>query len=117
MNSKVLINFIKDKSSFSIFFFINTFLIILFFHLALGDKIEIIYPVTISIFVYAISIIIELVKYYKFNSNLFRSVDNINYDLQPSTYEQKEVSSIIGSLHTVYLNKIATIKASNKSNK
>ena len=115
MNKKILLNFIQDKFCLSIFFFINTFLITLFFHLALGNSIDVIYPVTISIFIYIILIAVELIRYYKFNSNLHKCIDNLNYDLEPSTFEQKEVSNLVNNLHNIYGNKIATIIASNKS--
>lgn len=117
MNKRILIFFIKDRMNFSIIFFINTFLIILFFYLSLGNKVEIIYPITISAFLYIILIIIEWIKYYKFNSNLFKAIDNFNYDLRPSTCEQKEVSTLIDNLHSTYMNSISTINTSNQSQK
>lgn len=117
MNRRILLNFIKDKASLTFLFFLSSFLLILFFYLSVGNKVELVYPTTMSLFIYLILIIIEWIRYFKFNSNLSKGSENINYDLQPTTCEQKEVSALITEIHHKYINRINENNSLNKSQK
>jgi len=117
MNRRIFVNFIKDKTIFTFGFLINSLILIVFFSLSTGSSVEVLYPLLISCFIYFILIIIEWSKYYKFNINLHKSIENVSFDLQPITSEQQETANTINSIHDKYVSEIAEISMENQNNR
>lgn len=117
MNRKILINFCKDNFAMTIAFFLNGLLIMLFYYISTGSSVEILYPFTISLFIYLVFILTRWFKYYRFNSNLSKCVENMHYDNTPSTCEQKEVIRQIMKTHQSYMDKIYSIGLQNSRQK
>lgn len=116
MNKKILINFIKDKLSFTIAYFLNTILILLYFYLEYS-QIDILYPFSLSTVVYLFLIMNEWVKYYKFNRGLNEGIENRYFNLNPKTNEQQKTAGTILEIHENYTNKISSICAQDADNK
>jgi signal transduction histidine kinase len=115
MSKVVIQNFFKDKKSFIRMYIINTVALILFFNVIHPSNLEVIYPISISLFILAFLIVMEWGKYYQFNHHLFQS-DQDNFDLKPVTCEQKEVSRIIHSLNQKYVREINHLKSAHEEN-
>lgn len=116
MNTKILVNFVKDKLPFTIGYFVNTIFIILYSYL-LDTKIDVLYPLLLSIVLYVFIIFNEWIKYYKFNRNLNNGIENRYFNLDPKTNEQQETTKAIYKIHEKYTNKISAINAQNIDNK
>ena len=115
MNTKILGNFLKDKLSLAIAFFLNSLFLVIFFQISTSSRVEIIYPAMLSLFVFVILIVIEWFKYYRFNSRLSNSVENMNYELEAASSEQKEISKIINEIHRKYNEKIFSLQLENQN--
>lgn len=98
------LKYIKDRIFLLAGFFISSFLIILFFNLS-GSEIELAYPIIVILFVFILFTSIDLFRYLSFNRNLGESIDNVNYDLEPQSEEQKNVSHVIYEIHQRYMEK------------
>lgn len=103
--NKWIINLLKDRFVFIIGFFLNSFFVIAFFYLNDGKR-EIFYPLIISLFIFGIILVFEIIKYIPFNRNLSHSIKNVSYDLNPGTEEQKKVDHTIKEIHKFYLEKL-----------
>ncbi|WML32954.1 sensor histidine kinase [Clostridium sp. OS1-26] len=112
MNKKILINFLKDKLQLTIAYFFNTLLIILYCHL-LNGKIDVLYPLLISIVIYLFLILNEWLKYYKFSRSLNEGIENKYFNLSPRTIEQQESAKAIFKIHENYTNTISKVNAQN----
>ncbi|MCX7749432.1 MAG: sensor histidine kinase [Clostridia bacterium] len=117
MDKKIMMNFLKDRLGFTFFFFLNTLVIALFYYLSTQSSVEILYPALLSAFLYLIFMAVSFFKFYTFHTRLIKCIDNVNYDLSPSTQEQKEVSNLITTLHQSYLEKIHHIQLENTQKK
>lgn len=104
-NSQILC-FAKDKLILTGFFFINSFFIILFFNLLNKERLEILYPLSISIFLYSIFILIEWFKYKGFIINLNAVIKNPYYNISTSIQQQKLALSAIKGLHEDYIKEL-----------
>jgi signal transduction histidine kinase len=100
----------KDKSLFLCFYVVNTLCLILFFNLTDRKTIEIAYPVSITLFLLTILIIVEWVKYYNFNLNLGQVLREENHKLKVGTYEQRRVESVINWINENHRNNSNTLK-------
>lgn len=116
MDKKILLNFIKDKLSFTIIYFINTILVLLYVYLE-STYTDILYPLLLSIVLYLFLICSEWIKYYKFNKGLNEGIENRYFNLNPKTNEQLEVSNAIFKIHKNYTSKISTLNAQNVDKK
>ncbi|HEX2947193.1 MAG TPA: sensor histidine kinase [Clostridia bacterium] len=114
MTRKIFFSFIRDKSVIITGFFADTFLLILFYTLSANGQAEILYPVVLSLLIFLILINIEWFRYYRFTLNLQRCAENVSYELQPVTSEQKEAAEAIEHIHRKYLRQITEIYSSNK---
>ncbi len=115
MEKKILINFVKDKLPFTIGYFLNTLLILLYVYL-LGSQIDFLYPFLLSIVLYLFIILNEWTKYYKFNRGLSEGIENRYFNLNPKTNEQLETSRAIFKIHENYTNEISLFNAKNADN-
>lgn len=117
MNKKLFLNFLKDYGDFSLLYFLNSFLISLFYYLFFGNKTEVIYPTSIALFLYIIFMIYKWTRYHYYNSRLPKFIKNYNYDLEAYTQEQKSVVALVNEFHQSSLENISSIKLENKTNK
>lgn len=101
----------------TILFFFNSFLLILFFNLLNSKKLEILYPISISIFLYVILIFLEFFKYYTYVINLELTIKNPYYKLPFHSYIQEETSRTIQNIHENYLKQITSIKKKKEEEK
>lgn len=106
MNKNIIKKFLLDQMGVTIAYASNTFLVILFFNLYTQGRVPIRYPILLSGFVYVFFIIAKLYKYIKFDSKVKRAIENPYYDIDAETYEQKEISHAISTIHSKYLNQI-----------
>lgn len=109
----IFMNFIKDSTGFILVYFLNTFFLLLFFYLYY-DHVEIIYPITLSLFIFSVSFIIKLFKYKGFNEDIEITEENLEYKVRCFTKEQKKVFDIIHKLQIKYGNELINIKLENK---
>ncbi len=117
MNKKIIAGFLRDKLPYTVGFIANSFFLIAFFSLSAKRTVEIVYPLIISAFVLSIVIIIEWIRYYRFNSNLQMSINNVSFELNPNTAEQEQTARVISSIHTKYINEISEISIENKNSR
>ena len=111
--NKIFKNFVKDQSLFLIFYFSSSFLIILFYYLITDGQVELIYPMSISIFVFLVYFIIAFFRYYSFNKDLESCINNMDYDLRVSTCEQKNIKETVNSIHQNYALSLQQLKLNN----
>lgn len=117
MRNRVLKNFVMDHLSFTMAYFIGNFLIGLFYYISVGSNIEIIYPACLSLFVYIIFIMYRWIKYSKFNMKVEKLADNINYDIEACSCEEKEFVSIIEKIHHNYMEKMNSLHFDSENKK
>ncbi len=104
MTKKLFINFVKDKLALFVIYFANSLLLIVFFKLSVSSKIEILYPLCISVFLFLILFFIEWFKYKTFNESLIKSASNPYISIKSSTNEQAAVCSVLDTIHSNYSN-------------
>lgn len=110
MNRRISKNFIKDRAVLIFIYILNSSFLVLFFNLIHPDKIEILYPTVISLFMLSILILIEWVRYYRFNFNLKETLKDSSYNLKPVTCEQKEISKVLSTINEKYKREANNIK-------
>jgi two-component system, OmpR family, sensor histidine kinase YxdK len=111
VNYTLVKDFIYDRTPLMAFYIVNTLLIITFFNLIHPDKIEIVYPLLISFFLFMILIVIEGARYYRFNRQLQHFTQDPNITLKPMTYEQKLVSNVINVIQQQYQKELSSQKS------
>lgn len=111
---KIIYNFIIDKLSTIVLFWLNTIFILLFFYLSTEKESEIIYPLQITLFLFIIFISYEFYKYYSFNKKIKKTIENPNYHINTKSHEQKIMLEIIKKIHQKYINEINDIKYQQK---
>lgn len=79
------------------------------------SSVEIIYPVSIGIYAYLIGMLIKGISYVQFTKRIRKSIDNPQYDLQPTTAMQQAVSDVIGAIHNSYIKQIHMNKVEQES--
>lgn len=83
--------FFFDSIGVTIAFFINSFLIILFYHLTTNGVAEIVYPMIISFTVYAIYMFFKGVNYFRFIKSLKVVDRTLDFNEYEGCYEKKMV--------------------------
>jgi signal transduction histidine kinase len=114
MRTRWIVAFMKDIRNFTIGYFISNILIILFYYLSVREKVEILYPCIISVFIYCIVIAIEWIKHYSFHKTITNCVENQEFDLKTVTEEQKRVHETIENIHMMYLSQIDSLIIENE---
>lgn len=102
--------FVKDNL-ISTIFFLNSSFIILFFNLLNKEKAEILYPLSISIFLYLIFILIEWFKYTGFIASLNDIIKNPYYNISTRIQQQKLTLYAIKGLHENYMRELKITKS------
>jgi len=96
---KILINFFIDRTSYILFMIINSILIITFYSLTVNEKVEILYPISITIFLILSYLIIEYVKYSRFNIDIQNARNERNYNIRCTTKEQQEINALLKEIN------------------
>lgn len=110
MNSKqLLLDFIKDSMNFITAYFLNTMFLLIFFYLYY-ENVDIIYPLSLSIFIFTISILIKWFRYRAFNNAIDMTVKNLGYKLSCYNNEQRRTAGVIEAIHLNYSKEIASLK-------
>jgi len=117
MKKKIFKNFLMDHLFFTIAYFISDFLIALFYYISVGNNIELIYPGSISIFVYVIFLTYRWITYSEFNMNVKKLGNNMNYYIRTYTNEEKELVQLISNIHQNYMDKISSIHFEDENKK
>ena len=105
-------NFIRDRALHILIYLLNFLMLVLFYNLIHPDKIEILYPVAISLFLLAIIMVIDWIRYYRFNVNLQEAIKDSSYNLKPVTFEQKEISKVLNTIDKKYKRELNNFKSS-----
>lgn len=95
MEKKLLVNFLKDRLVFILFYLFNISCVIIFFHIIEPANTEIVYPLSISLFLLLIYLVIDLLKYYPFNKAIKYILDDQITELQPQTNEQQLICRVL----------------------
>jgi two-component system, OmpR family, sensor histidine kinase YxdK len=110
---QLLFDFIADNLGFTAAYFINTSLLLIFFDL-FYKKIEIIYPVGLTLFIFFISMVLKWFKFRAFNKDIHLVTSNALYKLKCFSTEQKRVGSAIEKIHFDYMKKISLMELADK---
>jgi signal transduction histidine kinase len=109
MNKGIFLNFIKDRFIQIIGYFFSIGLILLYCYLTIGFK-DWRYPLALAIFIFLIIYFIDWSRYYRFYGNIRRDNVKDQYNLNPITNEQRDVSDAIQRIHSFYSKDISRIK-------
>lgn len=109
----LFLDFAKDNIEFTLVYFLNTAVLIIFFYL-FYENAEILYPLSLSVFIFLITIVIKCFRYKAFNVDIDMAVANAEYKVRCFTREQKRAFKGIKNLHLTYENKISSIKVEEK---
>ncbi|MEG0295268.1 MAG: sensor histidine kinase [Clostridium sp.] len=114
----MIFRFLKDQIGYIITYIISFSLVLLFYTLSTEHTIEIIYPLSICIFVLSIFLVVKFIRYADFNGRL-KKCNGKNANITSYyTEEQKEVIRVINSIEQYYIDEVNTIKSNNlKKNK
>lgn len=115
MNKEDISGFIFDSIGVTIAFFINTVVVILFYHLTSNEVNEIGYPILMSITVYVIYMFFRGNSYFRFLKELEDCKTNIKFKFNTTNYEKKMVVSVLEFQFRRYMNEIAEINSKMKS--
>jgi two-component system, OmpR family, sensor histidine kinase YxdK len=100
---KILINFFIDKTSYILFMIMNSVLIMTFYSLTVNEKVEILYPIVITAFLILSYLVIEFIKYSRFNIDIQNSRIERNYNIRCTTKEQQEIYSLLKELNLEHI--------------
>ncbi|AAK78352.1 signal transduction histidine kinase [Clostridium acetobutylicum] len=112
MYKKIIKNFMKEKLSYSISFFLSSGIILFYFYVSKNIT-DVVYPIFMVVSIYIIFIVTEWFKYYRFNANLTRGIEREYYDLESVTPEQRMAQEAILKIHKNYAAKISEIDYKN----
>lgn len=112
---KLIKDFIKDSAGFIFIYFLNTFILILFFWLYY-TKAEILYPLCLSLFIFFTSIIVRWFRYKTFNSDIVLASENAGYKIKCFTGEQRRSAETIEIINKTYAKELSDIKIKNREN-
>ncbi|MBC7958911.1 MAG: sensor histidine kinase [Vallitaleaceae bacterium] len=107
--SNLLVSFIKDQLGFMATYFTNTLLLLTFFYLY-DSKIEFVYPIILSLFVFSVSSVIKWFKYWNFGKHLDLVASNALYQLKCGNNEHKRIRRTIEKIHTQYRQQISIMQ-------
>ncbi|MGH4121797.1 MAG: sensor histidine kinase [Clostridium sp.] len=102
---KIIKNFFMDRLIYILFMVINSVLITTFYTFTVGENVEVIYPLIITIFLISALLIIDWFRYYGFSKDIAAIKQERNHRLKAVTREQKEVTKAIKYLNLKYAQK------------
>lgn len=100
---KILKNFFIDRINYILFMAMNSLLIITFYSLTVNEKVEILYPVLITTFLILSFLVIEFIKYSRFNIDMQNYRIERDYRIRCATREQQEIHSILKDLNLEHI--------------
>lgn len=107
MDWNMIKSFMKDHMADSIAYFTGSFLIGLFYYMDGQKKIEILYPLSILLFVYLIWMLYRFLEY----KRLYKGLDDMlkinNYEGNYINSIDKKINSSMNRLHYEYLNRLS----------
>lgn len=109
----LLLDFTLDSINFTLVYFLNTAILLLFFYLYY-EKAELVYPLCLSVFIFSISIVIKWFRYKSFNTDIDMNVANVEYKVRCFTREEKRVAVGIKKLHLTYGNQLSNNKLNSR---
>lgn len=112
LNRKRINNFLRDKLLSIVILLCNTFFIFLFYYSTV-DEIEILYPMIITIFLIIIYLVIEWYRYYRFNFQLEKFIEDSSHKVVISTYEQRDIYEVINKIHNNYIGQLEDVNIEN----
>lgn len=112
MYKKILKNFLKENLFYSISFFVSSGIILFYFYVS-KNIVDFFYPLLLVSSIYMIFMVTQWFKYYRFNINLTRGIENEYYELDGITPEQKMSQEAILKIHKNYAEKISGINYKN----
>ncbi|MHC1684403.1 MAG: sensor histidine kinase [Clostridiaceae bacterium] len=105
MVREIIINFFKDKSSSIILIILNSLVIIGFYKLTVDKNAEVLYPITITLFLMICYLILEGAKYYRFNKDIQNLKKDKDHNIRYFTNEQREIAIVFNKLNCSYIEK------------
>jgi len=115
MNVKLIKNFVKDQSAYSYAYFISNILIGLFYYMNSEEKIEMVYPLSISFFIYLVLMLYQFYEYVKFYQGLEEMVKYHDYHGNYHLESNKKVNELMNQLHMDCLNQISKSEIDKKN--
>ena len=106
---KLLYDFFRFKKREIIALLLNSFLVILFYNL-FYENAEVIYPISLSLFVISIYLGIELIRFKVFLRKLDEAKKSEVYDSKDMDYLQEETLSVISAIHKEYAGEVTRQK-------
>ncbi len=94
-----------DRLIYILFMVINSVFLIIFYTFTVGENVEIIYPLIMTIFFILALLIIDWFRYFGFNKGIEAIKKDKNHSLKASTREQKEVVKVIKYINLMYAQK------------
>lgn len=95
MVKAILLTFIKDRVLLISFYVLNIICMIAFFHLSEPLLTEWFYPLAIGLFLLAVYLLIDWVRYYQLNRGIRLMLSNQAVELEPYTEEQKAFQQLL----------------------
>lgn len=117
MDKKLIKCFLKDQVVNTIAYFIGNFLIGLFYYMDTQEKLEIIYPLAISLFVYLCWMLYHFAEYYRYYKSLANMVKFHDYDGRFQSAINSLTSDSIKKLHMEYLDKLGAAEVNRKKDR
>ncbi|WP_254660822.1 sensor histidine kinase [Bacillus sp. FJAT-27225] len=114
MQKAIFIHFLKDKLPTITLYLAGTAAIIIFFHLIEPSNTEIFYPITIAVFLLAVCLAIDWMRYYPTNRAIALMLMNQDTELQPHTEEQKAFLKLVHKMTGQYTRENNELKEQNK---
>lgn len=99
----ILKNFFIDRINYILFMVMNSLLIITFYRLTVNENVEILYPVLLTTFLMLSFLVIEYIKYSRFNIDIQNSRVERNYRIRCATKEQQEIYSLLKDLNLEHI--------------
>ncbi len=115
MRQKTLIKYIMDHWIYALIYLVFMLCIIMFYQVSTDGKAELVYPLTIGLYGFAILAAISSYRYFGFRKRIGKSIHNPNYDLLPRTEEQREINRVIQAIHQRYIRELHAMKAENEA--
>ncbi|MDY7223232.1 sensor histidine kinase [Halalkalibacterium halodurans] len=110
----VFIAFIKDRSLFSLFYFLGVGSVLLFFYISHPAQSEIMYPTLIACFLYILYLLIEWSKYGHFHRQLKKRHAGESRELAPKTEEQRVMTELIETVTSDFRRDMSQLHIQNK---
>lgn len=100
---KIIINFFIDRTSYILFMVINSVLIMTLYSLTVNENVEILYPIVITTFLLLSYLLIEFIKYSRFNIDIQKYRSEGSYIIRCATREQQEINYLLNDINLKHI--------------